>query len=238
MKKFKLLWISLAAVIFAEATLSPFKVAEAAFGAEIPVLLKILAETIEQVQALQSIIVQTRATVSLLEEMNRGVKEVLKLAETAHVPLPKQVYEQAKSIEDATLEARKVYGVLPGSAPTFAKVHYRSGVEGLYLSQDAFEYSTLLDEEGRRVKEAALVANTSSATRLSAETLGALLHAVSHTNRLEAKHLEISSTKRLEDATKANAEMESFQKTHQAIDRHMKQPGFSALNAFGEGVLQ
>lgn len=237
MKKLKLIWISITAVVFAEVAISPMKIAHASWGAEIPFLIKILAESIQQVKALQAIIGTTRETVSILEEMNRGVKEVLRLAHTAHIPLPKQVYDTAKTIDDATKDARNLYGKLPDHAPVHMKAHYQSGVEGLFLSQDAFEYSKFLDDKGEHIKSSAITASQSSATRLTAESLGVLLHAVSHSNRIQAKSLEVLATKRIEDAAKESADLESFIHTHNAIERDLKSSRFAPLNSFGNGEM-
>lgn len=200
------------------------------FGGDVAVLTQILVQAIQQVVKLQQIIGTARDTLSILEEMNRGVKEVLRLAETAHVPIPPGIYAQAKSIDQAIKEARRVYGEITDRSPPHTRTHYQSGVEGLSLSQDAFDYSTFLDEQGERVKRAAIVASQASATRLTAETLGVLLHSMSHSNRLQAKQLEISSTNRIESSAKESARFDSFLSTHQHIEETLKTPSMSSLN--------
>lgn len=233
MKKKVITWICIASIAFLATQSYRAKEARAGWGTEIPFLIKIIAETIRQVQALHAIIVTTRQTVGLLEEMNRGVKEVLRLAQTAHIPLPKQVFEAAKNIDDATNEAKRLYGKLPDGSPIHTRAHFRSGTESLFLSQDAFEYSKFLDGTGERIKSSAIVANQASATRLTAESLGVLLHAVSHSNRIQAKNLEISATNHLAEAAKEGAEFQSFLKTHSAIERGLRNAAFSPLNSFG-----
>lgn len=233
MKRKIITWICIASIVFSAIIGHKAKEARAAWGAEIPFLIKIIAETVRQVQALHAIIGTTRQTVGLLEEMNRGVKEVLRIAQTAHIPLPKQVYETARTIEDATHEARKLYGALPERVPVHTRAHFRSGVESLFLSQDAFEYSKFLDGAGERIKSSAVVASQSSATRLTAQSLGVLLHAVSHSNRIQAKNLEISATQQLTNSAKESADFHSFLKTHEAIEQDLKNVKFSPLNSFG-----
>ena len=101
------------------------------------------------------------------------------------------------------------------------------------MSEDAFQYSSFLDDKGTSVKEAAVVSSQATATRLSAETLGVLVHAVSHENRLQAKQLEIQSTNRIEDSAKEQEKLQSFTDTHDAIERDMRDADFSPLNSFG-----
>lgn len=231
MKKKIVAWICIGSISIGSVFLRPKEVRADIWGGDVVVLAQILVQAIQQVHNLVQIVGRARETVNLLEEMNRGVKEVLKLSETAHIPLPNQVYENAKKIDQATEEARRVYGVLSEKSPQYTKTHYRSGVEGLYLSQDAFDYSTFLDEQGKKVKSASIIASQATATRLTAQTLGVLLHAISHSNRLQAKELEINSTKRIEDASKEDANYESFIKTHEAVETEFKS-GFSPLNSF------
>ncbi|MCM0606268.1 MAG: hypothetical protein KA715_09270 [Xanthomonadaceae bacterium] len=233
MKKKIAAWISICCIFMSGFLIKPQEVRADFFGMDIPILINILTQTISQVQAISQMLGKAKETVSILEEMNRGVKEVLNLAETAHISLPPQVYEGAKQIDRAVWEARRVYGEVSERSPKVTQNNYRTGVEGLFLSQDAFDYSNFLDEKGNKVKTAALVASQVSATRLTAETMGVLLHAVSHGNRLEAKQLEISSTKKIQDSTKENAEFESFVETHSLIDRDMKRNGMSSLNSIG-----
>jgi hypothetical protein len=232
-KRAVLKWISIAGIIFFSMLLVYTREAECTFGEDIPFLIQIIAQAIQQVQELQSIIGSAQQTASVLEEMNRGVKDVLQLADTAHVPLPPQVYDNAKQIDLATQTAESLYGGISGHSPAYARNQYKSGVEGLFLSQDAFQYSSFLDDKGRSVKDAAVVSNQATATRLTAETLGVLLHAVSHENRLQAKQLEIQSTNRIEDAAKEDSRLQSFTDTHQSIESDMRNADFSSLNSFG-----
>jgi hypothetical protein len=98
---------------------APNKPAQAdLFGGDVAVLLQILVQAIDQVYKLQQIIGKAQQTVNILEDMNRGVKEVLRLADTAHVPLPPGVYAQAKSIDQAATEARRLYGDVAQSSPS------------------------------------------------------------------------------------------------------------------------
>ena len=185
MKK-RLYWFSIGAIVFLVTSLTP-KSAFCTFGEDIPFLIQIIAQAIHQVQELNTIIGNGRETLGVLQEMNRGVKDVLRLADSAHVPLPHQVLSEALEINRATEKAGELYGGLRAQSPLYARTQYRSGVEGLSLSQDAFEYSSKLDRQGNQIKNAAVVSNQATATRLTAETLGVLLHAVNHQSRLEAK---------------------------------------------------
>lgn len=231
LRRFKYFWICLGTLVAAEVLVAPPKRVHAAWGAELPILINILTQAITQVRNLQLIIGTTRDTVSLLQEMNRGVREVLRLAQTAHVPLPPQVYEMANTIEAATREAESVYGVLSGATPAHTRNTYQSGTEGLFLSQDAFRYSSTLDQAGERIKESAIVASQASATRLTAESMGVLIHAVSHGNRLSAKGLEILSTERIEDAAKESAKFEAFVSSQNQIEDHLRRAPIPSLNS-------
>ncbi len=210
--------------------LSPRMARADLFGGDVVVLTQILVQAIEQVFRLRAILGKAAETVSLLEEMNRGVKEVLRLAETAHVPLPPGVYEKAKKIDQAIWEAKRIYGLLPEKAPTHARTNHQSAIEALHLSQDAFDYSTFLDQQGERIKAAAVVSSQATATRLTAETLGVILHSLSHSNRLQAKDLELSSANRLEETAKESARFDSYVNTHQRIEDEMRKSSFSSLN--------
>ncbi len=236
MIKLRFFWVSIAAVISAELLLAPVKLVHASFGAEIPFLIKIIAEAIQQVKSLQMIIGTTRETVGILNDMNRGVREVLRLAETAHVPIPRQIYESARTLEEATREAQRIYGPLSQGGPAQTQRHFQAGTEGLYLSHDAFEYSTFLDVNGERIKSSAITASQGSATRLTAESMGVLIHAVSHANRIQAKSLEIQATNRLESSSRENARFESFIHTQSTIEENFRQSQFSNLNSFDDAA--
>jgi hypothetical protein len=231
-RRIRYFWICLGAIFAAELAVTPVKKAEASFGAEIPILINILTQAITQVRNLQLIVGTARDTVSILQEMNRGVKEVLRLARTAHVPLPRQVLDMADSIDAATREAESLYGMIPGSAPTYIGATYRVGTEGLYMSQDAFEYSAALDVAGERIKESSIVASQASATRLTAESMGVLIHAVSHGNRISAKNLEMTSTARIEEAAKENARFESFLSSQSQVEEHLRRGNAPQINSF------
>jgi hypothetical protein len=234
MTRRSIIWLSIGSIVICGSLLVRIDNAEAMFGEDIPFLIQIVTQSIQEVSSLTQIIGKSRETVSLLEDMNRGVKDVLHLAETAHVPLPPQVYEQAKQIDQATQTAESIYGPLSEHSPRFTQTQYRSGVEGLFLSQDAFDYSNFMDGQGRKIKDSAVVADQSSATRLTAESMGVLLQTVDQTNRLQAKSLEMSSTGRIEESSKENARFESFVDTQTRIEQDMENTEFASLPAFDE----
>ena len=235
MTKKTITFMCIISFLFGVNAIYPKKAEADIWGADVAVLAQILVETIEQVRTMTQILGQSQDTVNILEEMNRGVKDVLRLAGTAHIPLPPQVYASANQINQATETARSLYGVIGNQAPNYTRTNYKSGVEGLYLSEDAFDYSTFLDDQGNKVKSASVEASQATATRLTAETLGVLLHAVSHSNRLEAKQLEFNSTKRIEETSKDNAQYESFVDTQNSIEIDMKNNGFNSLNDVSSG---
>ncbi len=232
-RKRMLKWASIGGIVFFSAFLVQTRNAYCLFGEDIPFLIQIITQAIAQVRELQTVIGSTQEAASVLDEMNRGVKDVLRLADTAHVPLPAQVYQNARQIDAATQTAASLYGGVSNQTPAYARTQYQSGVEGLFLSEDAFQYSSFLDDKGSQVKNAAILSNQATATRLSAETLGVLLHAVSHENRLQAKQLEIQSTNRIEESAKEDQKLQSFTDTHDAIQKDMKAADFSPLNSFG-----
>ena len=198
MKRSKLRLLQIGVIAFLMAFFAKPKPAYGIFGEDIPFLIQLIAHAIHQISQLQSIIGNGKEMVGLLNEMNDGVKQVLLLGETAHAPLPPQTLSEARQIDGAMRRASAMYGVLPGDSPFYARSQYQSGVEGLHLSQDAFDYATFLDRQGGQVKSAAVGSSMATATRLTAESLGVLLHAVSHQSRLQAKQLEIQSTQNIE----------------------------------------
>jgi hypothetical protein len=229
-------WLSIGAIVISGSLIVKTRPAEAlfGFGEDIPFLIQLIGHAVTQIHELSSIIGSTEETASVLDEMNRGIKEVLHLAETAHVPLPPQVYEQAKRIDQAAEAAHRIYGSLPGTAPKYAQDEYQSGIEGLFLSQDAFDYAKFLDDQGRKIKGSAVAANEAAATKLTAESMGVLLQGVDQTNRLQAKGLEINSTHEIQDAAKDGARQQSFLDTHDSIARDFRSNDFTPLTSFDD----
>jgi hypothetical protein len=231
--KNRIIWISITTIIFGSVALLPMREVNADFfGGDLPLLAELIVKAVQQIAELNQIISTGRQTVGVLEDMNRGVKEVLRLADTAHIKLPPQVYEQANSIAQASALARNVYGDPPNHSPISTQNHFQSGTEALFLSQDAVDYSNFLDQTAENVKSSAVVANQASATRLSAETLGVVVEAVSHSNRLQAKSLEISATDRLESSQKDAAHYDSFIETSNSLETGFRTYSAPDLGAF------
>jgi hypothetical protein len=63
--------------------------------------------------------------------------------------------------------------------------------------------------------------------------LGVVLEGISHTNRLQAKSLEISATNRLESSQHDSARFESFVDTHVSIEEDLRACDAPDLNSFG-----
>jgi hypothetical protein len=231
-KKKLLSWFSIGTIVICGAFLINGRNAEATFGEDIPFLIQIITQTIQEIQELTSIVNAAQNTASVLQEINQGVKEVLRMADTAHVPLPPQVYEQARQISQAAQLAQELYGATSGSSPKYTQYGYQSGVEGLFISQDAFDYSTFLDQQGQKIKSSAVDANEAAATKLTAESMGVLIQGVDQTNRLQAKSLEISSATHIEDSSKENAKLQSFSNTQAAFELDFQNTAFSSLTSF------
>ena len=157
------------------------------FGGDVAVLTNILLQNIKQLYELQRILSTQKNTYDLLRDVNRGIKEALKVLEAINPSLYPEI-SKARVILD---EIEKIYGKIPSNLPNtdMLKKNDETIISSFWMNESLNQYAQKLDEAGKAAQEEASRPYVSSlqAQKMTARTLGALLQALAQMQKNEAQ---------------------------------------------------
>lgn len=190
MKRFRIAVIALVIGIG-----TPAPVARADFwGGDIPLLIQIVANTLEQLAKLRSIIQNGSDTLGLLREVNRGINDALALIRTLNTTLSPGVLAQYKNPRELLQFLLGLYGQIPRTSQTALEtLHDQTVAESISLHNEAFSYADKIDPEAEKIKDFSRMASPAGASKLTAESIGVLIHVSNQILRTNAAILKIMS---------------------------------------------
>lgn len=163
------------------------------FGAgEAIVLAKLLAENVKQLIELKKIVEQGQDTFKLINDINRGINDALKLLETINRATEPGTFYQIKELADIRKLVSELYGTVPSelNSPSL-QVHDMTVTESFQMHNQLYDYAKKLDEAGESMKMEANFASPGRAQKLSAQNQGAILQALSQLQRNQAQMIKL-----------------------------------------------
>jgi len=164
------------------------------FGADVGVLTQILAETIEELMEIRSVVSNGSDELGLLEQINRGINDSLYLAQTAGIPIDAHLYGQASSVSQAARLITQLFGAVPNSP--VAPVQRNSdqvAAEAITFNNNLDEYTGHLDGVGDNIKSASHSVSPGGASKLTAESLGVMIHVMNQQLRATGQGLKLQA---------------------------------------------
>jgi division protein CdvB (Snf7/Vps24/ESCRT-III family) len=164
------------------------------FGADIPILLNILAQAINQLAQLQSILGTGKDTLGLLQDINQGIKDAMSIMRTMNSTMSPGVLSDLGRVEDILNTVNKLYGSVPQtSEANVQKLTDKSVAEAIQLHNQAFKYAESVDPEAERIKDYAKYVNPAGANKLTAQAIGVLINVMNQILRTNAAMLKVQS---------------------------------------------
>jgi hypothetical protein len=164
------------------------------FGADIPILLNILAQAINQLAQLQSILGTGKDTLGLLQDINQGIKDAMSIMRTMNSTMSPGVLSDLERVEDILGTVNKLYGSVPQtSEANVQKLTDKSVAEAIQIHNQAFKYAENVDPEAERIKDYAKYVNPAGANKLTAQAIGVLINVMNQILRTNAAILKVQS---------------------------------------------
>lgn len=164
------------------------------FGGDVAVLTQILANAIQQLAQLQQILRSGQDTLGLMREINRGINDSLGLARTISPNLDPGIYKNWETVQTALGQLEMIYGVADSSLnQRVYKDTDQSVAEAVQLNNSIFDYTKKIDEIGETVKNASHDVSPGGAQKLTAQTLGVMLHLMNQNLRTQGTGLKLQA---------------------------------------------
>ncbi|MGE4133296.1 MAG: hypothetical protein AB7F86_16755 [Bdellovibrionales bacterium] len=196
-------------VIFLSLALSCQPARADMFGGDVAVLMQILANALEQLAQLRQMLQTGQDTLSLMEDINRGINDSLSLARTISPDIDPGLYKNWATVQEALGQLQIIYGVAESSKDQ--KVYQdadQSVAEAVKLNNSIFDYTKKIDELGESIKSVSHQVSPGGAQKLTAQTLGVVLHVMNQSLRTQGTGLKLQAqamalqNKKEKDATR------------------------------------
>lgn len=189
--------------------ISWFKPARAdLFGGDVAVLIQILSTSLQQLVQLQQILGQSKDSLNLLKDINRGINDSLQLMETLGPYFPPGVYSEYRKIKEVVGHIQSVYGIVTSSPlETIQQDTDQVASEAISFNNEVGIYSKNIDKIGEEIKAYSHAVSPGGAQKLTAQTLGVMIHVMNQQLRAQGQSLKLQAqgliveNKRNKDAT-------------------------------------
>ncbi len=164
------------------------------WGGDIPLLIEIVANTLQQISQLRDIIGTGKDTLNYIRDINRGLQDAMSIAKTMNQKLSPGVLSDLQGAEQAMAVIEQLYGGVPKTGDSrMQQTMDRSAAEAINLHNEAFRYADQIDPEAERIKDYARVVSPQGAEKLTAQSMGVLIHVMNQVLRTNAAMLKLQS---------------------------------------------
>ena len=164
------------------------------FGGDLLYLAQILANAIKQLVELKNIVDTGRDQLDLIREINRGVNDSLRLAQTIDPSIDPGLYKDWQNVGDALQKLQAIYGIVSDSPD--ASVYRNTDqqvAEAVNMNNDIYKYTASIDGLGEVIKDYSHEVSPGGAQKLTAQTLGVMLQVMNQSLRTQATGLKLQA---------------------------------------------
>lgn len=164
------------------------------FGEENIILAKILANALQQLAQLQSILNTGRDNLNLIRDINRGINDSLNLIRTISPNTDPGLYKDWEKVSDALSKIESIYGIVVDSHDArVQKDTDQSIAEAVSLNNSIYKYTKMIDEVGELIKSQSHSVSPGGAAKLTAQSLGVMLNLQNEMLRTQATGLKLQA---------------------------------------------
>ena len=174
-------------------TMSPVARADM-FGGDLAFLAQILSTAVQQLAQLRSLLQNGQDSLNLLHDINQGINDSLNLIKTISPNVDPGLYKDWEKVSDALRKIEAIYGIAVQSPSYQAQRDTDESVaEAVALNNSIFKYTKQIDDIGELIKRQSHSVSPGGAAKLTAESLGVLLHVQNEILRTQATGLKLQA---------------------------------------------
>ncbi len=206
------------------------------WGGDLVFLAQILAQAIEQVAQLQSILGNGKDSLNFMRDINQGLRDAMQLMNTMNRTLKPGNLSNLNNVNDLIRELEGIYGRIPMTAE--AKLHSTHDLtvaESVQLHNDAFRYADEVDPEAERIKNYAQSASPQGAAKAGLQAQGIQIHVLNQILRTNAALLKVQSENLAMQNRKSKLQSEQFRQQYTELSKSLTDftPGFDLPSLSG-----
>lgn len=207
------------------------------FGADVAVLTQILAQAIQTVLQLKSILENGRDTLDLLRDVNAGVRSGLDLIRIINPRFDPGVFGDMRDPRAVQEALEHLYGSVPeGANQELIQSQDQSVAEVISMNRNLFDYAEQVDRERDRILFHAQIVSPQGAGKLQNQALGVLIGVTTQLLRTQSQMLKIMAQNLAYENRREKLSTKNFQENYEGLSEGFnKLPGDLKLPKIGGG---
>lgn len=195
-----------------------------AFGADIPVLLEILANAVKQLIELRAILNTGEDTLGLLRDINRGIRDGLAIIQIINPRFNPGLYGDLDRADQALRLVQDIYGMVPHTAESkLQESHDQSVAESLAMHGNLYHYADQVDAESQRMLAHSQVVSPQGAAKLQAQSLAVLIGVSTQILRTNSAMLKLLAENLALSNRKEKLNSEQFQMQYEGVGQGLRE---------------
>ncbi len=188
------------------------------FGGDVAVLLKILAQSIQQLYELRQILSTGKDTLTLMRDINRGIKDGLRIIQIFNPKFNPGLYGSLETAEQVQRAIEDLYGVIPQTSEyRLQEAQDRSVSESIAMNGTLFQYADSVDEETRRIINHSQSTNPQGAAKLTNQSLAVLIGVTTQVLRTNSMMLKMMGQNMALSNRKEKLQAQQFKTQYEGI---------------------
>jgi hypothetical protein len=188
------------------------------FGGDVVVLLKILAQSIQQLYELRQILGTGKDTLTLMRDINRGIREGLAIIRIINPKFNPGLYGSLETADQVQRAIEDLYGVIPQTSEyRLQEAQDRSVAESIAMNGTLFQYADSVDEETKRIISHSEAVNPQGAAKLTNQSLAVLIGVTTQVLRTNSMMLKMMGQNMALSNRKEKLQAQQFKTQYEGI---------------------
>ncbi len=188
------------------------------FGGDVVVLLKILAQSIQQLYQLKQIFQTGTDTLGLMRDINRGIRDGLRIIQIINPRFNPGLYGSLETADQVQRAIEDLYGVIPQTSEyRLQQAQDRSVSESIAMNGTLFQYADSVDEETKRIIAHSQGVNPQGAAKLTNQSLAVLIGVTTQMLRTNSMMLKMMGQNMALSNRKEKLQAQQFKTQYEGI---------------------
>lgn len=162
------------------------------FGGDVAVLVQILAQAIKQLYELQRIVNTGQDTLTLMRDINRGIRDGLAVIRIINPKFNPGLYGSLDTVDQVQKAIEDLYGAIPQTSEyRLQEAQDKSVSESIAMNGTLFQYADSVDSETKRIIDHAQNVSPQGAGKLTAESIAILIGVTTQVLRTNSMMLKM-----------------------------------------------
>ena len=169
------------------------------WGGDLIILGKLLANAVHQLYQLKQMVDSSRDTLSIMEDVNRGLHGALDLADQSGLDPRVLRSKEYSSVRDALRKVEVDYGASSASVSKVMQTTDLEVAKTLYVAGRMNSYAEHVSEIGNSIKRRGSAASPGGAQKVTAQGVGQILNTMAESLKLQSKQAEMDANTKAAD---------------------------------------